>query len=233
MMSSIWDRGQDEKTVCKRILMNKHQMATVFVSHGAPTLPLEEIPARRFLADLGKKYRNIEAVLCISAHWATEGAAVTAAKDLETIHDFFGFPSKKLSNYCALSRAGSSIPGSFHAPLDNVRSCRNRCQRQDSPPQLAVGRSGHGSLRVRDLIHRSRRPPLRPISISFTLEARPRPYRYRHGGNIWHHEHRRVWPDVLSTSPRSYRRLWPFFGSHDEIQSQISDLAARPPIFPI
>ena len=33
-------------------------------------------------------------MLCISAHWATEGAAVTAAKDLETIHDFFGFPSQ-------------------------------------------------------------------------------------------------------------------------------------------
>ena len=74
--------------------MSKHKTATVFVSHGAPTLPLEDIPARRFLADLGKKYHNVEAVLCISAHWATEGAAVTAVKDLETIHDFFGFPSQ-------------------------------------------------------------------------------------------------------------------------------------------
>ena len=74
--------------------MSKNQVATVFVSHGAPTLSLEDVPARRFLADLGKKYRNIEAVLCMSAHWATEGPAVTAAKDLETIHDFFGFPSQ-------------------------------------------------------------------------------------------------------------------------------------------
>jgi len=48
--------------------MSKHQMATVFVSHGAPTLLLEDIPARRFLADLGEKYRNIEAVLCIVVH---------------------------------------------------------------------------------------------------------------------------------------------------------------------
>ena len=74
--------------------MSKHQIATVFVSHGAPTLLLEDIPARRFLAELGEKYRNIEAVLCISAHWATEKAAVTAARELETIHDFSGFPSQ-------------------------------------------------------------------------------------------------------------------------------------------
>ena len=74
--------------------MSKNQIATAFVSHGAPTLLLEDIPARRFLADLGEKYRNIEAVLCISAHWATEKAAVTAARELETIHDFSGFPSQ-------------------------------------------------------------------------------------------------------------------------------------------
>jgi 4,5-DOPA dioxygenase extradiol len=66
----------------------------VFVSHGAPTLSLEHVPARQFLVDLGSRYRSVRAVLCISAHWNTVRPSVTTGKILKTIHDFFGFPSE-------------------------------------------------------------------------------------------------------------------------------------------
>lgn len=68
-------------------------LPTIFVSHGTPTLPLEAgEPAREFLVQLGKRFSDIEAVLCISAHWSTREPAVNPGENLETIHDFSGFP---------------------------------------------------------------------------------------------------------------------------------------------
>ena len=72
--------------------MDKESLPTVFISHGPPTLLLENIPAREFLKDLGKTYRNINAVLCISAHWMTSKPTVNAIQENATIHDFYGFP---------------------------------------------------------------------------------------------------------------------------------------------
>ena len=74
--------------------MNKNLLPPIFISHGAPTLPLEEIPAREFLMKLGSHYRNIEAVLCISAHWQTVIPTVNAVEEPETIHDFYRFPEE-------------------------------------------------------------------------------------------------------------------------------------------
>jgi 4,5-DOPA dioxygenase extradiol len=71
--------------------MTPDAIPTVFVSHGAPTLSLEHVPARQFLVDLGSRYRSIRAVLCISAHWNTPRPCVTSGKIHKTIHDFYGF----------------------------------------------------------------------------------------------------------------------------------------------
>jgi 4,5-DOPA dioxygenase extradiol len=70
-------------------------LPALFVSHGAPTLPLEpDVPAHRFLAGLGKPFLGISAILCISAHWNTERPAVNAVARPPTIHDFSGFPAE-------------------------------------------------------------------------------------------------------------------------------------------
>ena len=66
----------------------------VFVSHGSPTTPIEDIPARTFLRGLGAAYSGVEAVLCVSAHWETQRPAVNAVNKLSTIHDFYGFPEE-------------------------------------------------------------------------------------------------------------------------------------------
>ena len=65
---------------------------TIFVFPGAPSLPLEDIPARNFLMNLGPKFNDIKAVLCISAHWETSVPTVNTVKKPETVHDFYGLP---------------------------------------------------------------------------------------------------------------------------------------------
>jgi len=70
-------------------------LPALFVSHGAPTFPLTDAPARHFLehltADLAERPR---AILVISAHWETAAPAVTSSAINETIHDFSGFPAE-------------------------------------------------------------------------------------------------------------------------------------------
>jgi 4,5-DOPA dioxygenase extradiol len=64
----------------------------VFVSHGAPTLPLTEAAARDFLAGYGKTLGRPSAILAVSAHWETASPRLGTAAQPETIHDFYGFP---------------------------------------------------------------------------------------------------------------------------------------------
>jgi 4,5-DOPA dioxygenase extradiol len=80
-------------------------MPTLFVSHGSPMLFLEQgLPARAFLATLGKLVPRPEAIVAVSAHWNTEQPAVSLAARPETIHDFYGFPD-------ALYRLHYDAPG--------------------------------------------------------------------------------------------------------------------------
>lgn len=67
-------------------------LPTLFLSHGAPTLVLDHVPARDFLVRLGDSMPRPDAILMVSAHWETEIPAVTAVAVNETIHDFSGFP---------------------------------------------------------------------------------------------------------------------------------------------
>jgi 4,5-DOPA dioxygenase extradiol len=67
-------------------------LPAIFVSHGAPTLPLDACPAREFLKGLGASLPKPRAVLAVSAHWDTETPAVNTVAVNGTIHDFYGFP---------------------------------------------------------------------------------------------------------------------------------------------
>jgi 4,5-DOPA dioxygenase extradiol len=67
-------------------------LPSLFLSHGAPTLPLTDTPARAFLQQLGHTLERSKAILVISAHWETAVPTVNAVDSNETIHDFGGFP---------------------------------------------------------------------------------------------------------------------------------------------
>lgn len=67
-------------------------LPTLFLSHGAPTLPLTDSPARDFLAGLGVRLPRPAAILVASAHWETAAPRISAPGANRTIHDFSGFP---------------------------------------------------------------------------------------------------------------------------------------------
>lgn len=67
-------------------------LPTLFLSHGAPTLPIMDTPATTFLRGLGAKLERPRAILVASAHWETDRPQANAVIINETIHDFYGFP---------------------------------------------------------------------------------------------------------------------------------------------
>ena len=69
-------------------------MPAVFAGHGSPMNAIEDSPYRRAWRKLGQTIPRPKAILCVSAHWETDGVAVTAAEKPETIHDFGGFPQE-------------------------------------------------------------------------------------------------------------------------------------------
>lgn len=68
------------------------RLPVVFVGHGSPMTAVEENP---FSPQWSAAARNIprpEAILCVSAHWLTEGSFAATTARPEAIHDFWGFP---------------------------------------------------------------------------------------------------------------------------------------------
>jgi 4,5-DOPA dioxygenase extradiol len=66
--------------------------SSLFISHGAPTLPLSGLPARGFLAELGQTLARPRAIVVVSPHWLTRERAVKSPPRFRTWHDFSGFP---------------------------------------------------------------------------------------------------------------------------------------------
>jgi 4,5-DOPA dioxygenase extradiol len=68
------------------------KLPAIFLSHGAPTLAVEETGETRAWAALANEIPRPRAILAVSAHWDTDSPSVSAAERPETIHDFSGFP---------------------------------------------------------------------------------------------------------------------------------------------
>ena len=69
-------------------------LPAIFLSHGAPTLAVEETAETRAWAALAKELPRPREILAVSAHWDTASPMVSSAAKPETIHDFSGFPKE-------------------------------------------------------------------------------------------------------------------------------------------
>lgn len=71
---------------------NTDKMPVLFLGHGSPMNAIEENQFVVGFRDLAKTLPQPNAILCISAHWFTNGTKVTSMQMPRTIHDFGGFP---------------------------------------------------------------------------------------------------------------------------------------------
>lgn len=75
--------------------MTRRRLPAVFVGHGSPMNAVLDNGFTRALRELGQSLPRPEAVLCVSAHWLTEGELrLNGASAFRTIHDFYGFPDE-------------------------------------------------------------------------------------------------------------------------------------------
>lgn len=70
------------------------QMPVLFMGHGSPMNAIEENQFVTGFRTVAKTLPTPTAILCISAHWYTNGTKVTAMEMPKTIHDFGGFPKE-------------------------------------------------------------------------------------------------------------------------------------------
>jgi 4,5-DOPA dioxygenase extradiol len=73
---------------------NTERIPVLFLGHGSPMNAIEENEFVAGFRNMAKTLPKPNAILCISAHWFTNGTKVTAMEMPRTIHDFGGFPQQ-------------------------------------------------------------------------------------------------------------------------------------------
>lgn len=73
-------------------LPNTETMPLLFVGHGNPMNAITDNNFTQGWEQITQKVTPPSAILCISAHWETNGSYVTMMDKPRTIHDFGGFP---------------------------------------------------------------------------------------------------------------------------------------------
>jgi 4,5-DOPA dioxygenase extradiol len=75
------------------IISNEFRMPVVFFGHGTPMNALAHNQYTDAWRKLGETVPRPKAILCVSAHWYTQGTRVTGDESPRTNHDFGGFPN--------------------------------------------------------------------------------------------------------------------------------------------
>jgi len=73
---------------------NSDRMPVIFAGHGSPMNGIENNSFSQTWRQLPKQIPKPSAIICVSAHWLTNGTFITAMDHPKTIHDFGGFPDE-------------------------------------------------------------------------------------------------------------------------------------------
>jgi 4,5-DOPA dioxygenase extradiol len=136
---------------------SSERMPALYVGHGSPMNAIEDNAFSRSWAALGARLPRPRAILCISAHWLSEGTAVTATDAPRTIHDFYGFPD-------TLYRVSYPAPG---AP-DLARRIAGMLQSADVQLDLEWGLD-HGTWSVLRRMYPQADVPTLQLSLDHSL----------------------------------------------------------------
>jgi len=82
------------KSLQENLKEQDQKMPLLFIGHGSPMNGIEDNEFSQRWHTMGKEIEKPSAVLCISAHWLTQGTHITAMQNPKTIHDFGGFPQE-------------------------------------------------------------------------------------------------------------------------------------------
>jgi 4,5-DOPA dioxygenase extradiol len=105
---------------------NGEKMPVLFVGHGSPMNAIEENEFVTGWHNIAKTLPPPSAIICISAHWETNGTFITAMDNPRTIHDFGGFPRQlyevqyKAPGSPSLAAGTKSLISSTDTVLDNT-----------------------------------------------------------------------------------------------------------------
>jgi 4,5-DOPA dioxygenase extradiol len=107
-------------------LKNSDRLPVLFLGHGSPMNAISDNAYRRSWQALGARFGSDwpepQLILCISAHWLTEGWWLTGMGQPRTIHDFGGFPQELFDQQYP-------APGDPQAAAEISRAVRQRGSR--------------------------------------------------------------------------------------------------------
>ncbi len=154
-------------------LGNSGRMPVLFVGHGSPMNAIEDNEYRRqwqaLGSEFGRRLPRPRLVLCISAHWLTQGWWLTAMDKPRTIHDFGGFPRELYAQ---------------QYPAPGAPRIAQEISRGIAQPQLGLDREwglDHGSWSVLKPMFPAADIPVVQLSIDY---ARPPQEHFALGGQL-------------------------------------------------
>lgn len=143
-------------------------LPVVFIGHGSPMNAIEDNLYSRSWQAMGKALPRPAAILCISAHWLTQGSLVSNVSRPETIHDFGGFPQ-------ALFDVQYAAPGS----PEGAELVRTLTQKESGENLIALDNErglDHGTWSVLRQMYPDADIPVFQLSIDY---HRPMAYHYQ------------------------------------------------------